>query len=281
MSDSMSHHRTFEILTAEPVPSRRKPRHRSDEEKARVVAEAFSPGGSVSAVARSEGLDPSQLYAWRRKALSSGMVAPLTEGASKPAKFTRFEAMGSDMVEIIIGDAVVAPAAMLIPIAWRGSSARFARHDRFRCGGLRVVPAGRLPQGRGIFDGAGQGWRPGPVLGGASRIPFEACGPGSHRVVGRQRGLSLFEDSGRSQLLLVCDIGRAHASRPRPVDGASGRTGLEKDPSRVRRPLSTGLKPACGKMNHAAGTVGKAAVFVLCCLPWFYRVLPFPTTLMR
>ncbi|WP_352659192.1 IS66 family insertion sequence element accessory protein TnpB [Mesorhizobium sp. M0317] len=28
------------------------------------------------------------------------------------------------------------------------------------------MPAGRLPQGRGIFDGAGQGWRPGPVLGG-------------------------------------------------------------------------------------------------------------------
>ncbi|WP_352908258.1 transposase [Mesorhizobium sp. M1121] len=85
VSDSMSHHRTFEILTAEPVPSRRKPRHRSDEEKARLVAEAFSPGGNVSAVARSEGLDPSQLYAWRRKALSSGMVAPLTEGASEQA----------------------------------------------------------------------------------------------------------------------------------------------------------------------------------------------------
>lgn len=107
MSDSVNHHRTFEILTAEPVPSRRKPRHRSDEEKARLVAEAFSPGRNVSAVARSEGLDPSQLYAWRRKALSSGMVAPLTKGASKPATFTRFEAVGSDTVEIVIGDAVV------------------------------------------------------------------------------------------------------------------------------------------------------------------------------
>jgi transposase len=107
VSDSVNHHRTFEILTAEPVPSRRKPRHRSDEEKARLVAEAFSPRGNVSAVARSEGLDPSQLYAWRRKALSSGMVAPLTAGASKPAKFTRFEAVGSDTVEIVIGDAVV------------------------------------------------------------------------------------------------------------------------------------------------------------------------------
>lgn len=107
MSDSKSHPRIFEILTAEPVPSRRKPRHRTEEEKARLVAEAFSPGGNVSAVARSEGLDPSQIYAWRRKALSSGMIAPLTQAASKSAKFTRFEAAGGGTVEIAIGDAVV------------------------------------------------------------------------------------------------------------------------------------------------------------------------------
>ena len=61
----------------------------------------------VAGVARSYNLDASQLYAWRRKALSSGMVAPLTKGASKPATFTRFEAVGSDTVEIVIGDAVV------------------------------------------------------------------------------------------------------------------------------------------------------------------------------
>ncbi|WP_198023665.1 IS66 family insertion sequence element accessory protein TnpB, partial [Mesorhizobium sp. LSJC280B00] len=72
-------------------------------------------------------------------------------------------------------------------------------------------------------------------------------------VVGRQRGLSLFEDSGRSQLLLVCDISRAHASRPRPADGASGRVRLEKDPSgQDQAAVIDGLKPACGKMNHAA-----------------------------
>ena len=107
MSDGVNHHRTFEVLTAEPVRSRRKPRHRSDEEKARLVAEAFSPGANVSAIARSEGLDPSQLYAWRRSALASGMVAPLTKGASAPVKFTRFEAVGSSMVEIVVGDVVV------------------------------------------------------------------------------------------------------------------------------------------------------------------------------
>jgi len=107
MSDSVNHHRTFEVLTAEPVRSRRKPRLRSDEDKARLVAEAFSPGGNVSATARSEGLDPSQLYAWRRKALSSGTVAPLTEGPRKPDKFTRFEAVNSSVVEIVVSDVVV------------------------------------------------------------------------------------------------------------------------------------------------------------------------------
>ncbi|WP_100209399.1 transposase [Sinorhizobium fredii] len=69
-SDSVNHHRTFEVLTAEPVQSRRKPRHWTDEEKAQLVADALSPGANVSAIARSQGLDPSQLYAWRRKALS-------------------------------------------------------------------------------------------------------------------------------------------------------------------------------------------------------------------
>ena len=171
---------------------------------------------------------------------------------------------------------------MSIRSSWRGLSARCARHDRFRCGGLRVVTASRLPQGRGVLDGAGQGWRSRPVLWSASRIPFEACGPGSHRVVGRQRGLPLFENPGREQLLLAGHIGGAHASRPFAADGASGRNGLEKDSSgQGPTTVADGLKPACGKMNHGAVTVGKTTVFVLCCLSWFYRVLPFPTTSMR
>ncbi|WP_320443027.1 transposase [Neorhizobium petrolearium] len=66
MSDSVNHPRTFEILTAEPVRRRRKPRAWSDDEKARIVAATLQPGANVSAVARSEGLDPSQLYEWRR-----------------------------------------------------------------------------------------------------------------------------------------------------------------------------------------------------------------------
>ena len=86
MSDKVNQVRTFEVLTA--TPSRRSPRHWSDDEKARLVAEAFSPGGTVAEafspggtvaeVARAYELDVSQLYAWRRKVLSTGTMAPLT-----------------------------------------------------------------------------------------------------------------------------------------------------------------------------------------------------------
>ncbi|WP_374381240.1 hypothetical protein [Dongia sp.] len=48
------------------------------------------------------------------------MVAPLTEAASKPAKFTRFEAVGSDTVEIAIGDAVVRAGGDVDPTASAG-----------------------------------------------------------------------------------------------------------------------------------------------------------------
>jgi len=56
MSESVNHHRTFEVLTAEPLQPRRKPRHWSDEEKARLVEEALSPGANASAIARSQRL---------------------------------------------------------------------------------------------------------------------------------------------------------------------------------------------------------------------------------
>jgi transposase len=107
MSDSVNHPRTFEVLTAEPVRRRRKPREWSDDEKARIVAATLQPGANVSAVARSEGLDPSQLYGWRRKALASGVVAPLREGTGKQIKFARVETVSSGSVDIVIADMVV------------------------------------------------------------------------------------------------------------------------------------------------------------------------------
>nr|WP_081593596.1 transposase [Rhizobium mesoamericanum] len=66
----------------------------------------MQPGANVSAVARSEGLDPSQLYGWRRKALASGVVAPLTEGTGTQ-KFARVETVCNGSVDIVIADMVV------------------------------------------------------------------------------------------------------------------------------------------------------------------------------
>ncbi len=119
MSAHMSDSKNFEVLTAEPVRLAHSPARRvrawSREEKTRIVTETFAPGANVSAIARSHGLDPSQVYVWRRKALASGMVAPLTEASINPVKFTRFEAVGSDMVEIVVGDVVVRPGADVDP----------------------------------------------------------------------------------------------------------------------------------------------------------------------
>ncbi|MFQ6164027.1 transposase [Sinorhizobium meliloti] len=105
MSDSVNQPRTFEVLTAAPVRARRKPRDWPNEEKERLIAETLLPGANVSAIARWIG--SSQLYGWRRKALSSALVAPLTETAKKEVKFARVEPVASSTVEIVLGDVVV------------------------------------------------------------------------------------------------------------------------------------------------------------------------------
>src|ERR1700719_2782192 len=101
----MSDSRSFEVLTASPVRLSSSParsyRSWSDEEKTRIVGETLVAGANVSAIARSNGLDPSQLFAWRRKAKGSGVVAPLV--GNQPVKFVRLEAVRSDTVEIVIG----------------------------------------------------------------------------------------------------------------------------------------------------------------------------------
>ena len=111
MNKPMSDSRSFEVLTASPVRLSSSPgrsyRSWSDEEKARIVGQTLVAGANVSAIARSNGLDPSQLFAWRRKAIASGVVAPLGGSPSRPVRFTRFESMRSDTVEIVIGDVVV------------------------------------------------------------------------------------------------------------------------------------------------------------------------------
>jgi transposase len=56
------------------ILGRERRRRWSDEEKARIVAESFRDGVSVSWVARRHGLSPSQLFAWRKAA--QGAMAP-------------------------------------------------------------------------------------------------------------------------------------------------------------------------------------------------------------
>ena len=111
MSEHRSDSKNFEVITAAAerlsVSPRRSYRAWSREEKDRIVGETFLPGANVSAIARSHGLDPSQLFAWRRKALASGMVAPLLGSGGRAVRFTRFDSVTAELVEIVIGDVVV------------------------------------------------------------------------------------------------------------------------------------------------------------------------------
>ncbi|MCA6120215.1 transposase, partial [Bradyrhizobium sp. WSM 1738] len=72
MSEHRSDTKNFEVITATPerLPVSPGRRHRSwsREAKERIVGETFAPGANVSAIARAHGLDPSQVFAWRRKA---------------------------------------------------------------------------------------------------------------------------------------------------------------------------------------------------------------------
>lgn len=81
--------RRFEVFTG---AGRR--REWAPEEKARIVAESFEPGATVSAVARRHGLTPQQLFTWRRQARKPSetlpafvpaVVAPEVAPASEPS----------------------------------------------------------------------------------------------------------------------------------------------------------------------------------------------------
>ena len=88
----------------------------------------------------------------------------------------------------------------------------------------------------------------------------------SHRLVGRLRGLPVCENPGRAKLLLAGHIGGADPSGPRPIDGPSGRFGLEENPPGEGETATFDrLKPACDKLNHVAVNVGKSPAFMLYC----------------
>ena len=90
----------------------------SGEQKAQIVAESYSGGDTVSAVARRHGLTPQQLFGWRRAALrgaecgsheNGSTFAPVVvETARRCAELpVAPNAGGSPVIEILIGAATV------------------------------------------------------------------------------------------------------------------------------------------------------------------------------
>jgi transposase len=91
------------------------------EAKARILEETMLPGANVSAVARSHGLNPQQLFAWRRKAIRSGAVAMLPARPEVATQsFASVEMAPGDGVpgggiEIVIGDATIRAGSSVAP----------------------------------------------------------------------------------------------------------------------------------------------------------------------
>ena len=116
MSERMSDSRSFEVLTASPVRLSSSParsyRSWSDEEKVRIVGETLVAGANVSAIARSNGLDPSQLFAWRRKVKGSRVVAPLVGVPNKPSSSRASKRCGATWWKLLSAMWWFAPAAM-------------------------------------------------------------------------------------------------------------------------------------------------------------------------
>jgi transposase len=83
------------------------------EQKARIIAETYAGGESVSAVARRHGLTPQQLFAWRRDArlrvADKIAFAPVIVEAPSPCPSTArpMAGSGAPAIEIVIGATTV------------------------------------------------------------------------------------------------------------------------------------------------------------------------------
>ncbi len=80
------------------------------EEKARIVAESLDPVVSVSAVARRHGLNPNQLFTWRRQ-LRGRAEAWAAAGVDVVDGDVRGGAAASERIEIVLGPATVRVSA--------------------------------------------------------------------------------------------------------------------------------------------------------------------------
>jgi transposase len=87
------------------------------EQKARIIAESYESGETVSAVARRHGLTPQQLFGWRRAAprraddgvdaRGSGFAPVIVEAARQCAAGPTARPSGLPMIEIVIGGVTI------------------------------------------------------------------------------------------------------------------------------------------------------------------------------
>ena len=113
MSATMPDNRTFHVLEA--VPERleggpqRVRRNWSEAFKAQLIAETLAPGANVSAIARREGIAPSQLFGWRRQSIRKGTVTALDAGGGP--HFVEVETTPAAAIEIVLDGVVVRAGA--------------------------------------------------------------------------------------------------------------------------------------------------------------------------
>ena len=67
-------YRRVELITGTPRHLRR-----SDEERARILAESFEPGANIAAVARRHGVNGGLLHYWRKRARAQALEAAATQ----------------------------------------------------------------------------------------------------------------------------------------------------------------------------------------------------------
>jgi transposase len=110
-SEPKSSTKSFELIDAEVSrleASPETPRRRwSAAAKERIVAAATRPGANVSAIARSNGLSPQQVFAWRRKA--AGNSGQKNAGTAVPsfAMVAIDVAAGGGIMELVVAGVTI------------------------------------------------------------------------------------------------------------------------------------------------------------------------------
>ena len=106
VSPPMTSPMTFQMIEAVAAPLEGVPsqvhRRWSDTFRTEIAAESLMPGAKISDIARRIGVDPSQIYQWRRWALRSGRIRPVPEVAKaapledvQPASVIEIELCGA------------------------------------------------------------------------------------------------------------------------------------------------------------------------------------------